>query len=269
MSGLEFTPVAGPDGPPSPVGDAGATGGRRLRAFWFMTGLLALGGLGAAGVGAAGLAAAAGRHPTKAQITAAGQREQAVLWERLSAGQIFPLSVRYLSTLGEDTKATLVGIAPQAPCRSAVDANAALVLAAAGCVTMLRATYADASGTALATIGIAVLPTPAAAAKAMGKLAASGGGVLPLSFPGTVASAFTIRARETDASQAAGPYLFFYAAGYADGRSTTLGPRQASSSQDSYTSETVTTDLGTSLLTSLLSTFQVPANPCTDRNIRC
>jgi hypothetical protein len=265
MSGLEFTPVAGPDGPPSPVGDAGAMGGRRLRAFWFMTGLLALGGLGAAGVGTAGLAAAAGRHPTKAEITAAGQREQAVLWERLGAGQIFPPSVSYLSTLGADTKATLVGIAPQAPCRSAVDANAALVLTAAGCVTILRATYADASGTALATIGIAVLPTPAAAATAMGKLAASGGGVLPLSFPGTVASAFTVRARETDASQAvAGPYLLLYAAGYADGRSTTLGPNQHDD-----TSENVTTDLATNLVNSLLNTFQPAANPCADKNIRC
>ena len=263
MSGLEFTPVAGPDGPPGTVGDAGATGGRRRRAFWFMTGLLALGGLGAASVGAAGLAATAGRHPTHAQVGAAGQREQAVLWERLSAGQIFPSSVSYQSTLGAETKATLVGVAPQAPCRGAVDAKAAPLLAAAGCVTMLRATYADASGTALATVGIAVLSTPAAAATAMGKLAASGGGLLPLGFPGTVASAFTSKARETFAAQAvAGPYVFLYAAGYADGRSTTL-------SGDQSTGETVTTDLGISLVGSLANTFQVPANPCQDKDIRC
>ncbi|MFZ0082072.1 MAG: hypothetical protein WAL13_23465, partial [Trebonia sp.] len=61
-----------------------------------MIGLLAL-GLAAAATGAAGLGVAADRHPTQAQITAAGQREQAVLWERLSAGQIFPSSVSYLS----------------------------------------------------------------------------------------------------------------------------------------------------------------------------
>ena len=229
-----------------------------------MTGLLALLGLCAACAGAAGLAAAAGRHPTQAQITAAGQREQAVLWERLSAGQIFPSSVSYMNTLGAETKATLVGIAPQAPCRDAVDAKAAPLLAAADCVTMLRATYADASGTALATVGIAVLPTSAAAATAMGKLAVSGGGLLPLSFPGTIASVFTSRARETYAVQAvAGPYLFLYAVGYADGRSTTLA------SQDNYMSETVTTDLATYLVTSLVTTFRVPANPCDDRSIRC
>jgi hypothetical protein len=231
-----------------------------------MISLLVLLALGAAGGGAAGFVKAAHRHPSQAQITAAGKREQAVLWERLSAGQIFPASVSYPNTLGADTKATLVGIAPQAPCRSAVDAKAAPVLAAAGCVTMLRATYADASGTALATIGIAVMRSPAAAASAMGKLRVSGGGLLPLSFPGTVANAFSGKARETHAVQDfVGPYVFLYAAGYADGRSTTL----SSSAGGGSLGETVTADLGVNVVTSLVQAFQVPANPCKDKNIRC
>ena len=98
----------------------------------------------------------ASRHPTRAQINAAGQREFAVLWQRLPAGRIFPASVGYVNSLGADTTATLVGIAPQARCAAAVDARAAAVLAA-GCLTVLRATYTDASRTALATIGIAVM----------------------------------------------------------------------------------------------------------------
>ena len=261
MSGLGFTPVAGPEGSPDPADGAGAAGGRRHRTFWIMTALL---GLGVAGGGAVGLAATAERHPTRAQVAAAGQREQAVLWERLSAGQIFPSSVSYMNTLGAETKATLVGIAPQAPCGGTVDAKAAPLLTAAGCVTMLRATYADPSGTALATVGIAVLPTAAAAQKAMGTLAVSGGGLLPLSFPGTIAGVFTTRARETYAvSAVTGPYVFLYAAGYADGRSTTL------TSQDNYMSETVTTDLGPNLVNSLVSTFQIPTKPCEDKSIRC
>ena len=264
MSGLGFTPVAGPEGSPDPADGAGAAGGRRHRTFWVMTALLALLGLGVAGGGAVGLAATAERHPTRAQVAAAGQREQAVLWERLNAGQIFPSSVSYMNTLGAETKATLVGIAPQAPCGGTVDAKAAPLLTAAGCVTMLRATYADPSGTALATVGIAVLPTAAAAQKAMGTLAVSGGGLLPLSFPGTIAGVFTTRARETYAvSAVAGPYVFLYAAGYADGRSTTL------TSQDNYMSETVTTDLGPNLVNSLVSTFQIPTKPCEDKSIRC
>jgi hypothetical protein len=87
-----------------------------------------------------------------------------------------------------------------------------------------------------------------------------------VSFPGTVATGFTGKARETYAAQAvAGPYLFLYAAGYADGRSTKL---HASSDRDSQ-GETVTWDLGVNVTTSLVSTFQTPPNPCKDKNIRC
>jgi len=232
-----------------------------------MSALLVL-GLCAAGGGAAGLIAARDRHPSQAQINAAGQRELAVLWQRLSAGQIFPASVTYMSTLGAQTTATLVGIAPRAPCGSAVDAKAAPVLTAAGCVTVLRATYADPSQTALATIGIAVMRSPDAAGTALRTLAAAGaGGLLPVSFPGTVASAFTSSARETYTAQgSAGPYVFLYAVGYADGRSTTL---DASPTGAASLGESVTTDLGNDLAIALSSTFQAPANPCKDKNIAC
>jgi hypothetical protein len=54
----------------------------------------------------------AGRRPTQAQISAAGQREFTVLWQRLPAGKIFPASVGYVNSLGAKTTATLVGIAP-------------------------------------------------------------------------------------------------------------------------------------------------------------
>ncbi len=235
---------------------------RRNRTFWLIISLLLLLGLGAAGAGAAGLVKVAGRHPSQAQIAAAGQREFAVLWQRLSAGQIFPPSVSYLSTLGAETKATLVGIAPQTPCGAAVDASAAAVLKAAGCVTVLRATYTDASHTMLATVGIAVMGGADGAQSAQSALMGGGrGGLLPVSFPGTVASLFTGKARETYVAQStAGRYIFLYAAGYADGRSTRLGGSQG---------EGVTTDLGVGVLTGLINVFQAPAKPCADRNIRC
>jgi hypothetical protein len=232
-----------------------------------MIGLILLAGVCAAGGGAAGLVAVAGRHPSQAQVAAAGQRELATAWERLSAGQIFPSSVSYLSTLGFETKATLVAIAPQAPCGTAVDAAAARVLDAAGCVTVLRATYTDASRTVLATVGIAVVRDAAGADTVLHALAAGGhGGLLPVSFPGTVASLFTSKARETSSAQSAvGRYVFLYAAGYADGRSTKPGPNAYAN----YEGETVTSDLGTGVVAGLIAAFQAPANPCTDRNIRC
>jgi len=241
--------------------------GRRPRTFGIIIVLIFVVGLGAAGGGAAGLVAVASRHPTQAQISAAGQREFGVLWQRLPAGRIFPASVGYVNSLGADTTATLVGIAPQARYAAAVDARAAPVLAAAGCLTMLRATYTDASRTALATIGIAVMRSADGSDTVLRTLAAGGhGGLLPFSFPGTVASLFTGRARETASAQAvAGPYLFLYAAGYADGRSTRLGTRIGAS----YLDETLTTDLGGELVADLATPFRQPANPCSDRNVRC
>ena len=229
--------------------------------------MILLAGAFAAGGGAAGLIVVAGQHPSQAEVTAAGQRELAVLWQRLPAGHIFPPSVSYLSTLGFETKATLVGIAPQSPCASAVNARAARVLLAAGCVTVLRATYADASGTALATVGIAVMRTAGGAATALRALAAGGRrGLRPVSFPGTAASLFTSRASETASAQAAaGPYVFLYAAGDADGRSTALGPNAYAN----YQGETVTTDLGAGVVAGLIAAFHAPADPCADRNIRC
>ena len=200
------------------------------------------------------------------KIRPAGQRELAVLWQRLPAGRIFPSSVTYLSTLGSESRATLVGIAPQAPCRAAVDARAAAVLGAAGCVTVLRATYADASRTTLATVGIAVLRGAGGADAALRALAAGHGGLLPVSFPGTVASRFTGRARETASAQsAAGPYVFLYAAGYADGRATALGP----SAYAGYEGETATTDLAAGVVARVIAAFHAPASPCADRNIHC
>lgn len=244
-----------------------ATTGRRPLPFWIMIGLILLLGLGAAARGAAGVVAMATRHPSQAQISAAGQREFAVQWQRLSAGQIFPSSVSYLDSFGGRTTATLVGIAPQAPCGSTVDAAAAPVLTASGCVTVLRATYTDASQTAVATIGIAVLRSPGDALRAQSTLAAGGrGGLLALGFPGTVASLFTGSARETyTARTTAGRYLFLYAAGYTDGRRTTLQVN----SDGGYTGETMTTDLGNGVVSQLSAEFQAPARPCADKNVRC
>ena len=224
-------------------------------------------GLCAAGGSAVGFLATTGRHPSQTQLTAAGQQELATMWQRLSAGRIFPASVSYASTLGAETKATLVGIAPQASCGSAVDAKAAAVLNAAACVTVLRATYADASQTALATIGIVVLRHPPGASLPLYTLAAGSGdgGLLPVSFPGTVASAFTEDARETYGAQTgSGPYVFLYAVGYSDGRSTTLEPIASGN-----LGESVTTDLASGLMSALTKTFQAPANPCADTSVRC
>ena len=191
---------------------------RRNRSFWLIISLLLLLGLGAAGAGAAGLVTVAGRHPSQAQITAAGQREFAVLWQRLGAGQIFPPSVSYLSTPGAETKATLVGIAPQAPCGTAVDAKAAAALEAAGCCR-------------------SAFPAP-----------------WPASSPAR-------RARRRSPSRPPA------------GTSSSTPPVTPTAGRRAWTAapggESVTTDLGVGVLAGLINVFKAPANPCTDKNVRC
>ena len=61
------------------------------------------------------------RAATRAEISAAGQAELASRWERLTAGQMFPARVGYTGPEGVKTAAWLVGIAPRASCRAALD----------------------------------------------------------------------------------------------------------------------------------------------------
>jgi hypothetical protein len=218
-------------------------------------------GLAAVGGGAGGLVWAHIRKPTPAQVKAAGQRAYAQQWRTLTAGQIFPATISYTSIAGDQRNATLVGIVPQAPCGGAFDASVARVLKTAGCVTVLRATYADASHTALVTVGVAVLPSTAVADSVSAKLELDQfHGLLPVSFPGTIASKFTLRARETLGEQdTAGRYLVFYAGGYADGRKT------AADTNDGE----ITFGMPGDLVNSLIDTFSAPTNPCADREVRC
>ncbi len=190
--------------------------------------------VGIAGVAAALTGVAAGVLPRR--FTAA-QQQQITAWEfgkrwrTWPAGKIFPGSVRYqlpASALADVDGLTLtarrVGISPQAGCATTTDPAAASVLARHGCQAILRATYADATGSYVVTIGIAVLPAPGQAAAAAGQLAGGHGargfrpGVRALLFPHTVAARFRDGQRQLTSSFAAGSYVVFYAVGYADGR---------------------------------------------------
>src|SRR5580658_2724294 len=100
-------------------------------------------------------------------------------WQQLTAGQIFPASVGYQlsATVLQDAtplnlNALRVAIAPQSGCGTGVTTAAATsVLRHDGCQAVLRATYADATGSYVMTVGVAVLPSASAAAKAYQSLA--------------------------------------------------------------------------------------------------
>ena len=174
----------------------------------------------------------------------AAQRQQIVNWEiasrwqQLSAGQIFPASVPYQlpdtvlqDATSLDLTALRIGIAPQSGCGADVTTPAAAaVLRRDGCRVVLRATYVDSTWSYVTTVGVAVLPSHAAAAEASQSLsqprltAADNAktdqlpaGILVVRYHGSAAAMFNY-SRQISASFADGPYLVMYAAGYADSR---------------------------------------------------
>jgi hypothetical protein len=164
----------------------------------------------------------------------AQQRQQITDWElgkrwrTLSAGTIFPASLRYAApqSLSDDPglrlTAARIGIAPQATCAAATDQAVAAVLARNGCEAMLRATYVDGTDSYVVTVGVAAMPGSAQASAAWRELAGTGGGngagVRTVPVAGSLAAAFTNGRRQLSASTPAGPYLVFYTIGYTDGR---------------------------------------------------
>jgi hypothetical protein len=160
-------------------------------------------------------------------------------WQQLTAGQIFPASVSYqlpATALQDATPLNLnalrVAIAPQSGCGTGVTtAAAASVLRHDGCQAVLRATYVDATGSYVMTVGVAVLPSAAAAKKANRSLVAPPGltaanqseadrppaGILVVRYHGAAAAMYDY-SRQISASFAQGPYLVMYAVGYADSR---------------------------------------------------
>lgn len=81
-------------------------------------------------------------------------------WHAWPVARVFPSSVPGTSPSGARVTYVLAGVAPESPCRVAFQPGVARLLR--GCVTALRATYADSTQTFVATVGIAVLTGPGA-----------------------------------------------------------------------------------------------------------
>jgi hypothetical protein len=191
--------------------------------------------VGLLGLGASLIGMAAGilpRHFTPAEQQKIISWEMGKRWRSWPAGQIFPAQITYrlpgtslASTTGLTLTARRVAIMPETSCAAATDTAAAQILDKHGCQAVLRATYSDATGAFVTTVGIAVLPGAKAGAAAHGALSASAGdhpGIRAAGVAGTLAAWFADSGRQVSSSIAAGPYLVMYTAGYADGR-----PREA------------------------------------------
>ena len=163
------------------------------------------------------------------------QRQQIIAWEMgkrwrtWPAAEIFPDSLRYpvpgqvLGGADLPLAAHRIGIARQASCHTATDPAVARVLARYGCLAVLRATYDDATQSLAVTVGVVVLPGPAAASASLKALHGQNGniprpGLRAVSFHRTPVARFGNRQRQLSSVRRAGPYLVFTTVGYADGR---------------------------------------------------
>lgn len=223
--------------------------------------LLVLAGLACVGGGGAGLVFELTRHATHAEAVAALRQEITSRWRRLPAGQIFKPAVTYNTAEGVTALARRVGIAKASPCASAADPEVGHALVSQGCVTVLRATYVDQSGTLASTEGIAVMPSSGAAAKALAAFPSATGqhkGVDAVPFPGTITHLFGDRQRSWFGITASGPYVFLSAGGYTSARS---GKRNAKNQAFD--------DLSNGVVGMEMTTLTAAGDPCRHQDIRC
>ncbi|MFI0424870.1 hypothetical protein [Spongiactinospora sp. 9N601] len=155
-------------------------------------------------------------------------------WRTWPAARIFPAMLPGTSPSGAAVRYRLTGVAAEAPCERALQPAAARALNRLGCLTTLRATYADGTQTYVATAGIAVLSDSAAdaASRVARRLATQQSGrprlrppsVRPAGFAGGAAEGFGER-QYVAGALAAGEhrYVVLTSAGYADGRPYTPG----------------------------------------------
>jgi subtilisin family serine protease len=178
-------------------------------------------GLAIAGFGGIKARSLATRRPTPAELTAAAAIGAAQRWEREPAADMFPASFKYTTDLQTSESARRLAIGSGQGCAAAVDGTLRRFASQDGCAAGVRATYADALGGTVYTVGVLAFPNAADATAfyrqvPIDPFPATGLHALPVA--GTAAARFSDAARQALAAQQAGPYVVLAVAGYADGR---------------------------------------------------
>jgi hypothetical protein len=162
-----------------------------------------------------------GRKATPAELQAAAATGAEQRWERVSAGTLFPARFGYTTSLLTQESGNRIGIAPPDDCMSALDPTLRSLAGHFHCRRVLRASYADALGGTVYTVGVLVFPTPAQADGFYSRMPApafpaTGLNTLPLA--GTASARFSDAARQSSLAREAGSYVVLVVGGYADGR---------------------------------------------------
>ncbi len=218
--------------PPGTVSEAAARSPGRWRRRGRLTafGALLTAGLIGLAVSAVGIA----HQLLPRQFTAGQQRaisawEVGRRWRSEPAGAIFPASVQYYllpgslnATSGLTLHARLLGISPDTSCASAASGVAMRILREHGCSAALRATYVDASGSLVATVAVAVLPSSAAARTVVSQLlrgdTTSPALVRVLSVARSPAAGFGAAERQLSYATSGESYVIMATAGFTDDR---------------------------------------------------
>ena len=225
---------------------------------------VALAGIAGLAGGGAALHAELTRHATASEVAAAGRTEIATRWARWPAGRIFPAAAPYVNWDGLYTTGYRVGIARQASCEAAFDPPVAEILRRHGCAAVLRATYVDQSGSQVATVGVAVMPSLAAARAAVNGVVSAPGqtvGLRAAGFPGTWSDRFGDAQRGWFGVTSSGPYAYFFAAGYTDGR-----PGSGRPGADYVAGPG---DLGNGVLNRIAAVLSAGGPPCDRPDVTC
>lgn len=183
-------------------------------------------GLTVAGFGGLQARALMTRRPTRAELAAAAAAGVAQRWEREDAGAVFPATLGYQTDLQTSEKATRLGIGTGRDCAAAVDATLRHSAARYRCVAGLRATYADALGGLVYTVGVLAFPDSSDATGFFGEVSTSNypaTGLNALPVAGTAAGLFRDGQRQSSDAQLAGTYVVLAVGGYADGRRAQAG----------------------------------------------
>ncbi|BBA96131.1 hypothetical protein RVR_1295 [Actinacidiphila reveromycinica] len=152
---------------------------------------------------------------------------------------------------GADRSWVRVGVATPAGCAGAFDPLLQEVLAPAGCVRLLRATYVDSTSTTVTTVGLLVGSGEAAAMSALGKRWTGqhlGERIdllpRPVAFPGTPAAGFGDHQRGSWDVRVSSdlPFVVYAVSGFADGR--TVAQPEPADKADAQGSTTATGQAG-------------------------
>lgn len=218
-----------PSDAPAPVAERPARRWRRRGRLTAFGALLTAGLIGLA-VSAVGIAhQLLPRQFTVAQQRAISAWEVQRRWRALPAGKIFPGSVPYRlspsllnASVGLALHARLLGISPATNCGRAVSGMAIQLLRDHGCSDAMRATYVDASGSLVATVAVAVLPSSTAAGAVVSGLSSGGASnpdlVRALAVARTPAAGFGAAQRQLSYATGAESYVIMATAGFADDR---------------------------------------------------